>query len=95
MKKKRVSKVTKAFYVALSYAAPRLNTELLFLKKFAASHAAFLFYLNLSSLVILLIFLSWKPILSIDELLVDFADLVMIVLYAMFLHILFQVSIVQ
>lgn len=34
MKKKRVSKVTKAFYVALSYAAPRLNTELLFLKKF-------------------------------------------------------------
>lgn len=34
MKKKRISKTTKAFYIALSYVSPRLNTHLLFLKKF-------------------------------------------------------------
>ncbi|MCI9422795.1 ATP-grasp fold amidoligase family protein [Sporofaciens musculi] len=34
MKKKRISKTTKAFYIALSYVSPRLNTQLLFLKKF-------------------------------------------------------------
>lgn len=34
MKKKRISKTTKAFYIFLSYVSPRLNTKLLFLKKF-------------------------------------------------------------
>ena len=34
MKKKRISKTSKAFYIALSYVSPRLNTQLLFLKKF-------------------------------------------------------------
>ena len=34
MKKKRISKTSRAFYIALSYLSPRLNTELLFLKKF-------------------------------------------------------------
>ena len=34
MKKKKISKASKAFYIALSYLSPRLNTKLLFLKKF-------------------------------------------------------------
>lgn len=34
MKKKKISKVSKRFYVILSYLSPRLNTKLLFLKKF-------------------------------------------------------------
>lgn len=34
MKKKRIRRTAKAFYVALSYVSPRLNTQLLFLKKF-------------------------------------------------------------
>lgn len=34
MKKKRISKTARMFYVMLSYLSPRLNTKLLFLKKF-------------------------------------------------------------
>ena len=34
MKKKKISKASKAFYITLSYLSPRLNTKLLFLKKF-------------------------------------------------------------
>ena len=34
MKKKRISRASRAFYIGLSYLSPRLNTELLFLKKF-------------------------------------------------------------
>lgn len=34
MKKKKISKVSRAFYVVTSYFSPRLNTELLFYKKF-------------------------------------------------------------
>lgn len=34
MKKKRISKTRRAFYTVLSYVSPRLNTELLFLRKF-------------------------------------------------------------
>ena len=34
MKKKRISTLSRGFYAALSYVSPRLNTELLFLKKF-------------------------------------------------------------
>lgn len=34
MKKKKISRVSRAFYVALSYLSPRLNTNVIFLKKF-------------------------------------------------------------
>ncbi len=34
MKKKKISRASKAFYVSLSYLSPRLNTRLLFYKKF-------------------------------------------------------------
>ena len=34
MKKKKISKASRAFYIALSYLSPRWNTKLLFLKKF-------------------------------------------------------------
>lgn len=34
MKKKKIKTVQRAFYAALSYLSPKLNTELLFLKKF-------------------------------------------------------------
>lgn len=34
MKKKKISKASKAFYVGLSYLSPKLNTRLLFYKKF-------------------------------------------------------------
>lgn len=34
MKKKKISKASKGFYVMLSYLSPKLNTKLLFLKKF-------------------------------------------------------------
>lgn len=34
MKKKKISRVSRAFYIALSYISPKLNTRLLFLKKF-------------------------------------------------------------
>ena len=34
MKKKKISKASKRFYVMLSYLSPKLNTKLLFLKKF-------------------------------------------------------------
>lgn len=34
MKKKKISRISRAFYVALSYVSPRWNTKLIFLKKF-------------------------------------------------------------
>lgn len=34
MKKKKISRASRAFYIALSYLSPRLNTKLIFLKKF-------------------------------------------------------------
>ena len=34
MKKKKISKASRAFYIALSYISPKWNTKLLFLKKF-------------------------------------------------------------
>lgn len=34
MKKKRIGKARRTFYIALSYLSPRLNTKLLFLRKF-------------------------------------------------------------
>lgn len=34
MKKKRISRVARAFYIVLSYLSPRLNTKLLFFRKF-------------------------------------------------------------
>ena len=34
MKKKKIRTLSRGFYGALSYVSPRLNTELLFLKKF-------------------------------------------------------------
>lgn len=34
MKKKKISKASRAFYIALSYISPRWNTKLLYLKKF-------------------------------------------------------------
>ena len=33
MKKKKISKASKAFYIALSYLSPRLNTEVIIFEK--------------------------------------------------------------